>query len=118
MCLEYRLTDMFETIEWPVKGTMVMHIHFVVHESFGAPGALETWIRDRGHTGGYSRAYAHEPLPQSPADIDLLVVMGGPQSPATTKGERPHFDAVAGRELIAKCVAAGKAVVGCVSALS
>jgi GMP synthase (glutamine-hydrolysing) len=41
-----------------------------------------------------------------------MVVMGGPQSPATTKGECPHFDAAAERELIAKCVAAGKAVVG------
>lgn len=56
--------------------------------------------------------YAHEPLPQTVEDIDLLVVFGGPQSPSTTKEECPHFDAAAERDLIAKCVNAGKAVVG------
>lgn len=89
-----------------------MHIHFVVHESFEAPGAFETWVRDRGHTAGHSRVYAREPLPQSVNDVDLLVVLGGPQSPATTKEECPHFDAAAERELIAKCMLARKAVVG------
>ena len=44
--------------------------------------------------------------------IDLLVVMGGPQSPATTTAECPHFDAVAEKNLIAEAVSAGKAVVG------
>jgi GMP synthase (glutamine-hydrolysing) len=89
-----------------------VRIHFVVHESFEAPGAFEIWVRDRSHTAGHSRVYAHEPLPQSVNDIDLLIVLGGPQSPATTKEESPHFDAAAERELIAKCIAAGKAVVG------
>ena len=27
-----------------------MHVHFVVHESFEAPGAFETWVRERGFT--------------------------------------------------------------------
>jgi len=89
-----------------------MHIHFVIHESFEAPGAFETWVRDRGHTESYSRVYAHEPLPRSVNDIDLLVVLGGPQSPMTTKEECPYFDGAAERELISKCVAARKAVVG------
>jgi GMP synthase (glutamine-hydrolysing) len=89
-----------------------MKIHFVVHESFEAPGAYETWANERGYEASYSRVYANEPLPQSVESIDLLVVMGGPQSPATTKQECPHFDAAAERALIAKCVAARKAVVG------
>ncbi len=38
--------------------------------------------------------------------------MGGPQSPATTKDECPHFDAAAEISLIAQCVAAGRAVIG------
>lgn len=42
----------------------------------------------------------------------MLVVLGGPQSPSTTKEECPHFDAAAERALIEKCVAAQKAVVG------
>ena len=89
-----------------------MKVHFVVHEAFEAPGAYETWVRERGHEATYSRVYAHEPLPDSIADIDLLVVMGGPQSPSTTREECPHFDAAAEQALIAACAAAGKAVVG------
>lgn len=89
-----------------------MHVHFVVHESFEAPGAYENWVRDRGHTWGYSRVYANQPLPQSVEGIDLLVVFGGPQSPETTTDECPHFDAAAECTLILKCVAAAKAVVG------
>lgn len=89
-----------------------MNIHFVIHEAFEAPGAYETWVQDRGHKATYSRVYAHEPLQQSVENIDLLVVLGGPQSPATTKAECPHFDAAAERVLIANCVAAQKAVVG------
>lgn len=89
-----------------------MHIHFVVHESFEAPGAYETWAASRGHTVGYSRVYLGEPLPASLAAIDMLVVMGGPQSPATTQEECPHFDSKAEQALIARAIAAGKAAVG------
>lgn len=89
-----------------------MKVHFVVHEAFEAPGAYETWARDRGYATGFSRVYAQEPLPRSAAGIDLLIVMGGPQSPATTLAECPHFDAAGERALIGQCIAAGKAVVG------
>lgn len=89
-----------------------MKVHFVVHESFEAPGAFETWANERGYMTTYSRVYAKEPLPATVDDIDLLVVMGGPQAPSTTKEECPHFDASAERSLIAKCIAAKKAVVG------
>ncbi|NVD96683.1 type 1 glutamine amidotransferase [Massilia sp. BJB1822] len=89
-----------------------MHIHFVVHESFEAPGAYETWVKTRAYTASYSRVYAGEPLPQTVDAIDLLVVLGGPQSPATTRQECPHFDSAAEQALIVKCANAGKAVVG------
>lgn len=89
-----------------------MHVHFVIHEAFEAPGAYETWARERGATIGTSRVYLHEPLPASIAPIDLLVVMGGPQSPSTRIEDCPHFDARAEQALIARCVAAGKAVIG------
>lgn len=89
-----------------------MHVHFVVHEAFEAPGAYESWARDRGHEASHSRVYQHEPLPPSADGIDLLVVLGGPQSPTTTKEECPHFDAAAECELISACISAGKAVVG------
>jgi GMP synthase (glutamine-hydrolysing) len=89
-----------------------MQVHFVVHEAFEAPGAYETWVRERGHSASYSRVYAQEPLPASADGIDLLVVLGGPQSPSTTLEECPHFDAAAECALIRQCISAGKAVVG------
>lgn len=89
-----------------------MKVHFVVHESFEAPGAYETWARERGFEAGHSRVHDHEPLPRSIDDIDLLVMMGGPQSPSTTREECPHFDAAAECALIARCVDGGEAVVG------
>ncbi|MET0254256.1 MAG: type 1 glutamine amidotransferase [Luteibacter sp.] len=89
-----------------------MKVHFVVHESFEAPGAYEAWATARGHQVAYSRVYLNEPLPPSAAAIDLLIVMGGPQSPATTMEECPHFDAAAECALIADCVRTGRAVVG------
>lgn len=89
-----------------------MKVHFVIHESFEAPGAYETWVRERSHVATYSRVHAGEPLPQSAENIDLLVVMGGPQSPSTTKEECPHFNSAAECALITQCVNAGKAVVG------
>lgn len=89
-----------------------MHIHFVVHESFEAPGAFETWIATRAHTASYSRVYLGEPLPCSAGNIDLLVILGGPQSPATTSAECPHFDAKAEKSLILQCIHARKAVLG------
>lgn len=89
-----------------------MRVHLVIHEAFEAPGAFETWIQDRGHTATYSRVHLGEGLPGSADGIDLLVVLGGPQSPSTTKLECPHFDAAAEEALISRCIAAGKAVVG------
>lgn len=94
------------------KENLPVRVHFVVHESFEVPGAYERWVGDRKYASSYSRVYAQEPLPQSVQDIDLLVVMGGPQSPSTTTDECPHFDAAAERALIANCVVAGKAVIG------
>ncbi|WP_460142036.1 type 1 glutamine amidotransferase [Pseudomonas sp. S2_E01] len=89
-----------------------MNVHFVVHEAFESPGAYETWVKNRGYKTRYSRVYLGEALPQRLDDIDLLVVLGGPQSPSTTREECPHFDAAAECALIAKAVSAHKAVVG------
>lgn len=89
-----------------------MHIHFIVHELFEAPGAYETWARSRGHSISRSNVHQGDSLPTSADGIDFLIVMGGPQSPATTKDECPHFDAAAEISLISRCVAANRAVIG------
>jgi GMP synthase (glutamine-hydrolysing) len=89
-----------------------MHIHFIIHEVFEGPGAFLTWAEDRGHSVGYSRVYEGEQLPHSIEDIDLLIVLGGPQSPSTTLEVCPHFDAAAEVALIKKCIDSEKAVIG------
>ena len=89
-----------------------MRVHFIVHEDFEAPGAYETWAITRGHAVTYSRVYAGDRLPVDAAGIDFLIVMGGPQDPATTLEACPHFDAKAEQALIAAAVESGKAVIG------
>lgn len=89
-----------------------MRVHFIVHESFEAPGAYETWARNQGHDVTYSRVYAGEVLPANAEGIDFLIVMGGPQDPTITLEECPHFDSKGEQALIASAVLSGKAVIG------
>lgn len=89
-----------------------MHIHFIIHEHFEAPGAYEVWAEKRGHTITYSRVYQAEPLPKSIEDIDFLIVMGGPQDPSTTIEQCPHFDAKSEQAIILSSITAGKVVLG------
>ena len=89
-----------------------MRVHFIVHESFEAPGAYETWAINQGHVVTYSRVYAGDRLSADAVGIDFLIVMGGPQDPDTTLEECPHFNAKAEQALIASAVKTGKAVIG------
>jgi GMP synthase (glutamine-hydrolysing) len=58
-----------------------MHIHFIIHEHFEAPGAYETWGKHHGHTLTCSRVYKEESLPEKLDDIDMLIVMGRRHGP-------------------------------------
>lgn len=89
-----------------------MHIHFIIHEHFEAPGAYEIWGKSRGCSLSYTRAYQGDPLPEELGGTDLLIIMGGPQSPATTREECPWFDAQAEKALISRAIEAGKTVIG------
>lgn len=89
-----------------------MNIHFIQHETYEAPGAYLNWAENRNYKTTFSKVYENNPLPYSVDFIDMLIVMGGPQSPNTTLEECPHFDAKAEITLIQKCIANGKAVVG------
>lgn len=66
-----------------------------MHESFEAPGAIKTWCDKNNVDITYTRLYEEDKLPKSTNDFEILFVMGGPQSPATTKEECPYFDAKA-----------------------
>ncbi len=90
----------------------MIRIHFVVHEYFEAPGAYEDWANARGYQTTFSRVYLGDKLPDSVEGIDFLIVMGGPQSPATTTTDCAHFDAAAEKQLIVKAIASDKVVIG------
>jgi GMP synthase (glutamine-hydrolysing) len=89
-----------------------MKVHIIIHESFEAPGAIEGWAKDRGHELSYTRLHENESLPETVDGFDFLVIMGGPQSPATTKEECPHFDADKELALIALAIDENKFVFG------
>lgn len=89
-----------------------MKLHIVVHESFEAPGAIADWAKNKNHEVQYTRLYLNEELPTSVDGFDFLVVMGGPQSPATTLEECSHFNAKKEIAFIKMAVDGGKAVLG------
>lgn len=89
-----------------------MNIHFIQHETYEAPGAYLNWAESRNYKTTFSKVYENEALPDSGDSIDMLIVMGGPQSPNTTLEECPYFNAEAEIALIQKCITAGKAVIG------
>ncbi|MGI3041768.1 glutamine amidotransferase-related protein [Shewanella algae] len=89
-----------------------MRVHFIQHESFEGPGVLANWCRARGYEASYTRLWLGESLPQSLQGVGLLVVLGGPQSPATGIAECHYFDARAEQALIARAIAGQVAVLG------
>ena len=95
-----------------MKNNQKMKVHFIQHETFEAPAAYLEWAKQRNHTITFSKVYENQALPETAENIDLLIVMGGPQSPATTQKECPHFNAKAEITLIQKCIKSEKAVIG------
>ncbi len=90
---------------------VLVKVHFVVHEDFEGPAAIEHWATGRNFDVSYSRVYLGERLPSDPF-FDLLVVMGGPQSPDTTVEECSHFDAAKETALIRRAIDSNKYVIG------
>lgn len=59
-----------------------MRVHFVIHESFESAGAYLPWAATRGHNVSETHVYAGDAVPENADGFDMLVVFGGPQSPA------------------------------------
>jgi len=83
-----------------------------MHESFEAPAAMETWAKSRGYDISYTRLYENDEFPGSPDTFDFLIVMGGPQSPATTLEECSYFNAKKEVEFIKSAIDQSKIVLG------
>lgn len=89
-----------------------MTFHIIMHESFEAPAAIALWAEKRGHGVSYTRLYQGDEFPKDCNGFDFLVIMGGPQSPATTLQECPHFDFKKEQHFIKRAIDQGKRVLG------
>lgn len=88
-----------------------MKLHIIMHESFESPAAFEAWAFNKGHEVTYTRLYEWDSLPETP-DCDFLLIMGAPQTPATTTEESPYFDAQREIACIKSAIGREKIVVG------
>jgi GMP synthase (glutamine-hydrolysing) len=89
-----------------------MKMHIVMHEPFEAPAAIVTWAEKNNCPVSYTKLFAGDQLPDTCNDFDYLIVMGGPQSPATTTTEFPYFNAPKESALIAEAIRKNKFVLG------
>ena len=88
-----------------------MKVHVIMHESFEAPAAIETWAKNRECEISHTRIYLGDLFPEK-CNFDFLVVMGGPQSPVTTKEECPHFDSQKEIAFVKKAIEEDKILLG------
>ncbi|MBU2897366.1 glutamine amidotransferase-related protein [Vibrio hepatarius] len=89
-----------------------MHIQFVIHEAFEGPGYFEYWALRNGFKTSYTRLYCGDRLPENVLGFDILIVLGGPQNPSTSRDKSPHFDAIGEKKLISEAIAHNKTVIG------
>ena len=89
-----------------------MRVHFIIHQDYEEAAACEEWAISRDYQISHSRVYLGDKLPESAAGFDMLIIMGGPQSPVTTIEECPYFDTKAEQSLILSAINNGKAVLG------
>lgn len=85
-----------------------MHIHFIIHEHFEAPGAYESWAKNRGYTVSYSRVHEGEKPSRICWKYWFFDCDGGPQNPSTTIEQCPHFDTKSEQSVISKAINAGR----------
>lgn len=85
-----------------------MKAHVFQHVPFEGPGSIQSWLTMHASRFGFTHFYDDDPLPAL-ADVDLLIVMGGPMS-VNDEATLPWL--VAEKQFIREAIAAGKAVVG------
>jgi GMP synthase-like glutamine amidotransferase len=85
-----------------------MNFHVFQHDPGEGPGAIGDWVRARGHVIATTHFYRGDALPV-PAEVDALVVMGGPMN---IYQDRDHPWLRGERAFIAAHLAAGKPAIG------
>lgn len=89
-----------------------MRIHCIIHESYEGPGYFSDWAASKNYKMSFSRVYLGEVHPEDSDGFDMLIILGGPQSPATCQSDCPYFDSQAEQRLIRQAIQKNKAVVG------
>lgn len=85
-----------------------MRAHYLQHVPFEGLGSIEPWLLARGFPVTATRFFEDPALPD-PADIDLLLVMGGPMS-VNDEDALPWL--VAEKRFVRAAIAAGVPVLG------
>jgi GMP synthase (glutamine-hydrolysing) len=90
----------------------MMRICFIQHEPYVGPGYYLTWARNHQYDVQIVNCHMEKPTPQLAHNADMLVILGGPQNPHTSKQECPYFDAQAEQETIRAFIQQQRIVVG------
>lgn len=95
-----------DSISWAAHRRI--RVHYLMHALFETPGSIEFWVKNRGHAYSGTHTYQGHALPNS-EEIDLLIVMGGPQSPLR-EGDLSYLRGEI--NLVAQLIEQNKPVVG------
>lgn len=85
-----------------------LRIHYFQHVHFEGPGSIEEWCDRHGHSLSSTKFYGDFKLP-SLADIDWLIIMGGPMS---INDEEKFKWLTVEKQFIQKAIQAGKTILG------
>ncbi|HET7115080.1 MAG TPA: type 1 glutamine amidotransferase [Hanamia sp.] len=85
-----------------------LRIHYFQHVPFESPGNIEVWCHENGHTLTSTKFYENPTLPAL-AEIDWLVIMGGPMG---VYDEKKYNWLADEKQFIKEAIAARKTIIG------
>ena len=85
-----------------------MRAHYLQHVPFEGLGSIESWLQRAGYEVTATRFYDSDELPP-PADVDLVVAMGGPMS---VNDEQQYPWLAAEKRFIGAAIEMGRPVLG------
>ncbi len=86
-----------------------MRIHYLQHVHFEGLGYIETWLKENKYQISVTRFYEHNYRLPSTAEIDALIVMGGPMG---VYDEARYSWLEEEKTFIRECIQTGKKVLG------
>lgn len=86
-------------------------ILFLQHSRWVKPGEYGLWAERNGYSFSIIKLFEYEEIPTS-VDADMLIILGGPQNPASTKEEYGFFDVEKEKNIINLYASRGRIVLG------